>query len=161
MGDYTVTLTYVDSDETQFDIRVTNNNTEDRIHIERVEGNEPDPNGMMRMRNLIDEGTDQTVNARAKVLFSESSEDEILITFEFLFETSNPDVELLIHFSDVPEFLDPNDPCHADHYLEAGRLSPPPAGRPGSFGSGRFAVFHKYVSPGNLNFASCLSIHRS
>ncbi|MHC4387463.1 MAG: hypothetical protein ACYSX1_02530 [Planctomycetota bacterium] len=149
-------------DETEFKARVTHNNFEhpedpnyDRTHVERIEGNEPDPNGMMIMRNIAELDPDspshgQVVNARAKGLFSKSSEQEILIIFQYMFDS--PGGELVIHLSDKPELLDHDDPLRSQHYLEVGRLRHPPAGRPGAVGSGRFGVFHKTVSTGQLDF---------
>jgi len=129
----------------------------DRTHVKRIDGNEPDPNGMMRMCNLQEldpcsPNYGQVINARAKGLFAKASEDEILILFEYLFGTSDPNVELVIYLSDVPELLDHNDPCRAEHYIEVARLYPPPAGQYGSVGSDRFGVFEKIVSTGDLNF---------
>jgi hypothetical protein len=90
--------------------------------------------------------------ARAKGLFAKSNEDEILIWFEYLFETSNPDVELVMYLTDVPELLSHGDPSRDLHYIEVARLLPPLAGQPGSEGSGRFGTFKKYVSIGNMDF---------
>jgi hypothetical protein len=150
-------------DDDEFATRIEHNNFVDpdenppdisRIHVERIEGLEPDTNGMMRMCNLLDLNPqspthNQLINARAKGLFAKSSEDEILIWFEYLFLSSDPVVELVIYLTDVPELLEHGDP---DHYIEVARLSPPPAGRPGSDGSGRFGIFQEYVSTGGLDF---------
>jgi hypothetical protein len=128
-----------------------------RIHVERVTGLAPDPNGMMRMCNLVDTdpnspGYQEVINARAKGLFAKASEDEVVILFDYLFDTSDPNTELVVYLSDVPELLEPNDPQRAAHYIEVARLGPPPAGRYGSAGSGHFGVFEKMVSTGDLNF---------
>jgi len=152
--------------EIEFLTRVLHNNFEkpnsdpsdySRIHIERVVGNEFDPNGVMRMCNLKEldpcsANYGQVINARAKGLFAKASEDEILILFEYLFGSSDPNVELVIYLTDVPELLDHNDPCRLDHYIEVARLYPPPAGQYGSVGSCHFGIFEKIVSAGNLNF---------
>jgi predicted outer membrane repeat protein len=147
------------NDENDYLTRVKHNNyvdaeapDYDRIHVTRIEGNEPDPNGMMRMCNLVDQDTEQLVNARAKGLFAKASEDQVLIQFEYLFCDPNGRGELVVYLSDTPEILDHNDPLRDVHYLEVARILPPPVGRPGSAGSGRFAVFHDEVSAGNLNF---------
>jgi hypothetical protein len=155
-------------DASEFLLRVAHNNHilapdplgHTRIHVERVEGLEPDPSGMMRMRNLQDLTVNsespeypKIVDARAKGLFAKSSEDEILVLFEYLFETSDPDCELIVYLSDVPELLSHDDQRRALHYVEAGRVPPPPAERPGSAGSGRFGTFHRYISRGSLDFA--------
>jgi len=150
-------------DETEFIIRVKHNNFIDpdgnysRIHVERVTGRDPDPKGMIRMSNLAELNPSlpdygQVVNARAKGSFAKASEDRVLVLFEYLFETSDPDAELVVYLSDIPELLDGNDLDRADHYIEVARLPAPPIGRPGSAGSGRFGVFEKTVSAGSLNF---------
>ncbi len=143
-------------------VRIRDNNYEDpedpcnnRIHVERVVGSPPDPNGMMRMTNLLDEGTGQVVNARAKGMFSKANEDEILIWFQFLFGTSKPSLEmaeLVIYLSDVAEILEHNDPNRIDHYVEVARLYLPPDDQDGSVDSEHFGVFEKTVSTSDLNF---------
>lgn len=147
-------------DENEFASRVVHNNfihpqtpAYDRTHVARVL-EAPDPAGMMRMRNLKDQDPasltyGEVIHARAKGLFAKSSENQILIFFEYLFETDDPNTELAVYLSDVPELQAPRDP---DHYLEVGRLRPPARGRPGSVNSGRFGTFHRYVSKGHLNF---------
>jgi hypothetical protein len=150
------------NDATEFIIRVLHNNFEDpanpsnnRIHVERITGSPPDPEGMMKMCNLLDDSTGQVVNARAKGLFAKGNEDEVLIMFEYLFGASAPGaemVELIVYLSDVPELLAYNDPNRIDHYLEVARLYPPPAGQDGSPGSQDFGVFETTVPAGDLNF---------
>ena len=149
-------------DLTEYLIRIKDNNYEDpadpcnnRIHVERVVGEDPDPNGMMRMSNLLDKGTGQVVNARAKGLFATANEDEFLILFEYLFGTSNPSLgmaELVVYLSDIPEPLEHNDPNRIDHYVEVARLYQPPAGQYGAVGSDHFGVFEEIVSTSDLNF---------
>jgi len=118
---------------------------------------QPDPNGMMKMANWLDKFEEsatfgQVFKARAKGLFAKSSEDKILIQFEYLFCDPNGSGELVIYLSDVPELLSPGDPGWADHYIQVATLRHPPSGRPGSAGSGRFATFYKDVSKGHLDF---------
>ena len=153
-------------DENDFKTRVTHNNHIDndrrfpdttRIHVERIVGHEVDPNGVMRMCNLRDIDPDsatsgQTINARAKGLFARSSEEEIVVRFEYLFCDPAGSGELVIYLSDAPEMLGHDDPLRELHYLEVARLSHPPADRPGAAGSGRFAVFEQAVSRGHLDF---------
>jgi hypothetical protein len=159
----------VDSDS-DFGMRVTHNNVDGsyyesfpRIHVERVEGLEPDPSGMMRMRNWLDLDPcsptyQQVISARAKGLFGKSSEDKILLKLEYLFETADPNAEflaeLVVYLSDVPELLADDDPGRAYHYIEIGRLPAPPLHRPGSEDSGQFGVFEKTVSPDYLDFTN-------
>lgn len=142
-------------DGNEFLTRVIHNNSYDRIHVERIEDSLPDINGMMQMRNIeVKEPPDTTVvyHARAKGTFAKSSEETILILFEYLFETSEPGTELVIYLTDVPELLAHTDPVRSDHYLEVARLSPPIPGQVGSMDSGSFGTFQKYVDRGNLNF---------
>jgi hypothetical protein len=148
-------------DPNEFIVRVTHNNYTDynnpsysRNYVERVEWLPPDPNGMMRMSNLLDLDSNSpdyndTINARAKGLFSKSSEDEILILFEYLFGAADPNTELVIYLSDIPELGDVNDP---NDYVEVARLLPPLPGQPGSVGSSKFGVFKQSVSKDGLNF---------
>jgi hypothetical protein len=82
-------------------------------------------------------------------LFSKSSEDEILILFEYLFGAADPNTELVIYLSDIPELGDVNDP---NYYVEVARLLPPLPGQPGSVGSGKFGVFKQSVPKDGLNF---------
>jgi parallel beta-helix repeat protein/predicted outer membrane repeat protein len=152
-------------DQQEFVLRVKHNNVEyraeqrrqyNRIHVERVK-QPPDPNGMMKMCNLLDEDPNsptygEVIDARAQGLFAKASEGEILVLFEYLFEPSDPNVALVIYLTDQPELLDPNDPARLEHYVEVARVQPPPPGRPGSPGSGRFGVFHGYVQRGELDF---------
>ncbi|MBN2271397.1 MAG: hypothetical protein JXN61_12330, partial [Sedimentisphaerales bacterium] len=151
-------------DEIDFLTRVTHNNflsdvNDDyhMIHVERIEANEPDPNGMMRMMNLADPDpcsptSGVLFNARAKGLFARANEQLLLITFEYLFETSDPNVEIGVYLTDIPELMAHDDPNRPDHYIEVARVPTPPASRPGSEGSNRFGVFYAYVERGRLDF---------
>jgi predicted outer membrane repeat protein len=143
----------------EFVTRVVHNNyysQEDsdfhRIHVKRVSGLEPDPAGMIQMTNLIDQDLHwgELFHARAKALFAKSSEEKILIQFEYLF--CSEDAELAIYLTDVPELLDHDDPDRAAHYLEVTRLHVPPAGRPGAPGSGRMGIFRQTVNREHLDF---------
>ncbi|GAG43505.1 unnamed protein product, partial [marine sediment metagenome] len=138
----------------------SDNPSYNRIHVERVEGSEPDPNGMMRMCNLVDidlnsPSYQEVINARAKGLFAKVNEDKVLVKFEYLFGDSEPNIglsELVVYLSNTPELLDHDDPNRIDHYIEVARLYPPPAGQYGSIGSDHFGVFERTVSAGDLNF---------
>ncbi|MCP4708407.1 MAG: hypothetical protein GY869_07275 [Planctomycetes bacterium] len=147
----------------EFATRVVHNNFVDpepeppdhgRTHVERVDGLELDPNGMMRMRNLMDADPcsltyGQTICARAKGTFAKVNEDQMLILFEYLFDSDDPNMELVIYLSDVPELDEVRD---LNHSLEVAKLAAPPPGRAGAYDSGRFGVFQEYVSTGDLNF---------
>ena len=153
-------------DEDEFESRVTNNNVvhpEDpnltRIHVTRVTGLAPDPNGVMLMQNLPDldpqsPSYEQIINARAQGLFASSNENSFLVEFKYLFQTSDPDVELVVYLTDVPEFLAHDDPTRGDHYIEVGRVAAPPPPRPGSAGSDRFGEFRKSVQTTSLDFSN-------
>ncbi|MHC4501411.1 MAG: hypothetical protein ACYS21_20160, partial [Planctomycetota bacterium] len=135
-------------DETEFIVRVIHNNFEDpvdpnnnRIHVERLEDTDP-----------CSPTYGDLFNARAKGLFAKADEDEILVRFEYLFDSNDPNVELVVYLSDEPELLDYNDPCRANHYLQVASLRPPPPGRYGSPDSNHFGVLDKFVSSGSLDF---------
>jgi predicted outer membrane repeat protein len=143
----------------EFRVRVTHNNSEnaddpnfDRYHITRVEGNEPDANGMMFMCNVVDTDPNslsqgETVNARAKGLFAKSSEDEdkVLVAFEYLFiEDPCGEAELVVYLSDRPE-VDVN-------LVPVALVRPPGPNRPGSIGSGELALFSGNFPRGDLDF---------
>ncbi len=153
-------------DEDEFAVRIATNNVihrekdlkqYDRIHVQRIIGREPDPAGVMQMSNLRDPDPDsptfgQTVYARAKGLFAKSSEPWIQIRFEYLFTNPEGGAAIMIYLSDIPELPGRDDPVRRQHYLEVARLWQPPAGRPGSAGSGRWGVFDQVVSVQHLNF---------
>ncbi|MCP4707917.1 MAG: hypothetical protein GY869_04765, partial [Planctomycetes bacterium] len=129
-----------------------------RIHVDRVEGLLPDPCGMMRMRTLsdFDPGSStfgDVFSARAKTKFGTTSEDKIVIQFEYLFDANYPDMELVIYLSDIETLLPYDDEGRDDHYIEVGRLVQPPQGRPGAFGSERFGVFQLEISPGMMDLS--------
>jgi len=58
----------------------------------------------------------------------------------------------MVYLSDIPELPDRDDPLRRQHYLEVARLLQPPAGQPGSAGSGRWGTFDQVVSVRHLNF---------
>jgi hypothetical protein len=106
-----------DSNE-EFESRVGNNNftnpadpNSSRVYIKRVVGLEPDPNGMMLMRNLEDVNG-QMISARAKGEFAPAVEEEIRIRFNCLFNMTDPCAQIVVYLSDVPELQEPRDPNH-------------------------------------------------
>jgi len=154
------TIAFNDQDE--FDIRVVHNNfihsdpnmqAHNRFYVARVAG----PNvldSFMLMNNLQDKEPNsptegEVFHARAKGLFAKSNEEQVLVTFEYLFDTDEADTELLVYLSDVPELQTLRDP---NHHIEVGRIRPPRSGRPGSVDSDRFGTFHTYVNSGDLDF---------
>jgi len=129
-----------------------------RATIERLEGIEPDANGLMQMTNCIDNDPNsprygQLVHARAKGLFAKSNEESITIRFEYLFDTMDPNAELVIYLSDTPELIAASERDSSDHYLDVARLSAPPLDCPGATGSQRLGVFEQTVARGHLDFA--------
>lgn len=134
----------------EFQSRVSNNNSTDPNNtVIRVEF---DPNGFMMMHNLEDVNGQMTF-ARAKGAYAPAAEDEIRIRFNYLFDTNDPCVQIVVYLSDVPEMLDHNDPCRAEHYIEVGRVSAPPSPRPGSADSNRFGNFDMVHSTGGLDLS--------
>jgi len=146
-------------DEDEFSSHIVNNNTEypdeALVFVEPVGlGLDPDNVAMVLHNRKDNEG--KAVNARAKGMFVKTGADEILIYFNYLFRTSN--VELIVYVSDSPLPMAPDDRLREQHYIEVARLASPPFPRPGSVGSGRFAVFQRIVWTGSLDFAKGLYI---
>ncbi|MCP4713009.1 MAG: hypothetical protein GY869_30645, partial [Planctomycetes bacterium] len=124
----------------------------DRIHVERVERLLPDPCGMMQMINLKDEDPasstfGEVFRARSKHNFAATSENKVVIHFEYLFGNNDPNTELVIYLSDIADLLPTDDEGRYSHYQEVGRLRPPPLGRPGAYGSERFGIFQVEIYP--------------
>jgi len=148
--------------EDEYELKVLSNNFYEpypMIFVERVEGVPFDPTGMMRMRNLLEfdpcsPGEPMVVNARAKGLFAKAIEQEVLIRFSYMFETTDPNVGLEIYASDVPYMLAHDDPLRAEHYIKIGYLPVPAVGQPGSIGNGvpRLAVFQTTISTDFFDF---------
>jgi parallel beta-helix repeat protein len=141
----------------EYELKIVNNNIYEpypKIFVERVEGLPLDPTGMMRMRNLLIEGEPRVENARAKGLFAKSVEQEVLIRFSYLFETTDPSVGLEIYISDVPYMLAHDDPLRAEHYMKIGYLPVPAPGQSGSSDNvfPRLAVFQKTISTDFFDF---------
>ncbi|MHC4647349.1 MAG: choice-of-anchor Q domain-containing protein, partial [Planctomycetota bacterium] len=141
----------------EFIVRVTHNNfthpadpNYNRTHIRRIEGLEPDPNGMMEMLNITvwDPNSPycgQVVNARAKGVFAKAAEDQILVRFEYMFiEDPCDEAELVVYLSDKPEL--------GENLVELARVRPSAPGRHGSVGSQDMAIFSGTFSGGDLNF---------
>ena len=107
----------------------------------------------MRMTNVTQRDANGRINrdnARAKGLFAKSSENELLIQFEYQF--CSAEGELVVYLSDVPDLSGDTDPAGSDHRIEIARLISPEAGRPGSEGSMEFGVFSQIVSVQHLSF---------
>lgn len=146
----------------EYELKIVNNNVYEpypKIFVERVEGLPLDPTGMMRMRNLLEfdpcfPGEPRVENARAKGLFAKSIEQEVLIRFSYLFETTDSNVGLEIYVSDVPYMIAHDDPLRAEHYVKIGYLPVPAPGQPGSIDNvfPRLAVFQKTISTDFFDF---------
>jgi len=128
-------------DVNEYRNRIETNNPQDIMLVERIWGQQPDPNGMMLMQNLEDSDP-----ARAKARFGPCTNCKLLLTFKYLFPTAGEELELVIYLSDLPGALD-QDPTG----IEVGRVVPPEAGRPGAWGSGRFAEFQVWIQTGALD----------
>ncbi len=149
-------------DQTDYATRVKHNNFKhptrpeyNRTHVERLKERIPGRAGVMRMCTVLDADRDsrtygQVLSARAKALFAKSSEETLLIQFEYLWESD--DGELVVWLSDAPELIDPGDPSRQEHYVEIARLTPPPAGFAGAAESGRLATFEAEVNRKHLDF---------
>ena len=153
------------NDQTEYQTRVSNNNFVDpinpdltRIHIERVTGLNPDPSGMMVMRNLLDPDTQQLVRARADVVFDSSRESRFLVRFNYLFADLSAGTAIMVYLKDVPEFLAHDDQLRSEHYIYIGHVAPPRSGRPGSPDSGRFGIFQRRIDAGRLDVSAGLRV---
>jgi parallel beta-helix repeat protein len=153
------------NDQTQYLTRVVNNNFLDpidtgrtRLHVERVTGLDPDPSGMMVMRNLPDPDTQQVVQARADVFFASTRESRFLVRFKYLFDGLSAGTAIMVYLKDVAEFLSHDDPLRAEHYIPVGRVLSPRSRWPGSYGSGRFGTFQKRVDSGWLDLSGGLRV---
>ncbi|MHC4109507.1 MAG: dockerin type I domain-containing protein [Planctomycetota bacterium] len=81
----------------------------------------------------------------AKGAFARAGDEEITIEFEYMF-VQDPfgEAEIIVYLSDEPEV--------SQNLREVARIKPPALGRPGSIGSGKFALFSSTFSRGELNF---------
>ncbi|MHC4581486.1 MAG: hypothetical protein ACYS14_08505, partial [Planctomycetota bacterium] len=146
-------------DEEEFSSSVVSNNAEhpdEALVFTEPVGLGPDPDNVAMVLHNRKDDEGKTVNARAKGTFIKTGVDEILIYFNYLFTTTN--AQLVVYVSDSPLPMAHDDPLREQHYIEAARLTAPPFPRPGSAGSGRFAVFQKIVWTGSLDFAEGLYI---
>ncbi len=140
-------------DQTEFDVRVRKRITDPgdtqpnppglpkRGAISRVD--DPTFGGIMEMKTRADGDFDTASSVAAHGAFARAAEDEILVTFDYLF-CGNPDDELIVYLSDSP-FASTN-------LVEIARVQPSAAGRAGAIGSGEFARFLGTFPKGSLNF---------
>jgi hypothetical protein len=158
------------NDEQEYNLRIINNNfinpdnpAQSRTHITRVVGQGPDPNGVLLMYNRLDmiptsPTYGQVIYAHVKGIFPKTDADEITVRFKYLFNTSKPDVRLIIYLSDSLILWDMSDSQFAMHHIKVAELYAPPIPRPGSAGSGRFGLFKKTISTDHLTFTEKIYI---
>ena len=158
------------NDEQQYNSQIITNNHRDYIHPEnsriqtiREVGQNPDPNGVMLMINLVDQDPEsptygQVVHAHVKGIFLKTDSEEILIRFKYLFQTSEPGTKLIVYLSNSSTLWELDDPHFAAHSIVVAELYAPPWPRPGSARSGRLATFEKLVGTGNLDLTEGLYI---
>lgn len=139
--------------DTEFDVRVRKRITDPsdvqpnppglpkRGSIERVD--DPMFGGIMEMKTRADGDFDTASSIAAHGAFARAAEDEILVTFEYLF-CGTPNDELVVYLSDSP--------LASTTLVEIARVQPPAPGRAGSIGSGDFARFVGSFPRGSLNF---------
>ena len=128
-------------DANEFSNTVTTNNTDTQTLVEFVQGQSPDPTGMMYMQSQI------ATPARAKTYLGVFNGERIDVRFKYLFETEGPDVVLKAYLSDVPNLIDLED----NHMLFIGEILPPLSSRPGSVGSNQFGLYEKEVDVSALD----------
>jgi internalin A len=153
------------NDQTEFDVRIRKRLTSPEDDhkqpkspneplyigsIERIES-EINPNipersdGVMEMRTQA-KNKQSAYSVAAKGAFARAGDEDIIIEFEYLFpENTNGDTTLVVYLSDHPE-------VGHESRIAIAMIQPPEAGRPGSVGSNRFAVFSAVVPRGDLNF---------
>ena len=139
-------------DAAEFALRVLSNNAAGMARVERDTSSALDPAGVMVMENYVQGNPD--LNARAQGWFASVSpqEEQVIILFEYLWDTNTSGSQLVIYLTDSPTMLSRNDPLRSAHYAEVGRLYPPPTARPGAYGSERFGIYQKWVPTGDLDF---------
>ena len=118
-------------DPNAFNNDVTTNNTLLQIFVDLVDDANVAPEPVVRLQNQADQ------SARAKMRLGRFSEDEVVVSFSYLFSSDLPGLVLEVYLSDQQGLLPLDDP----HMLLAGRIVPPILGCPGSFGSGLFASY--------------------
>ena len=121
------------------------------LRAEQVRALLPDPNwtggGLLEMRTAAPECT-PAESVAAKAAFARVADETVTIDFDYLWRGEG---ELVVYASDSPTVSRcPDDPNFSTCHVPIGWLTPPPAGRPGSIGSDRFATFAVTISVGEL-----------
>jgi len=100
--------------------------------------------GVMEMRTQAPK-RDSARSVAAKGAFARAGDEDITIEFQYLFrEAPQDEAEIIVSLSDDPEV--------SQKLIPVASIRPPQPGRPGSIGSGIFAVFSGTFRRGNLNF---------
>jgi internalin A len=82
----------------------------------------------------------------AKGAFARAGDEDITVEFEYMFRAHpDPNTELIVYLSDHPE-------VSKGRLIQVATIRPPDPSRPGSVGSGQFAVFSGKFSRDDLNF---------
>ncbi len=101
--------------------------------------------GVMVMQTQAPESLSSAGSVAAKGAFARAGREDITIQFEYLFlEDGGGEAQIVVYLSDHSEV--------GQRRVEVARVSPPPAGAPGSIGSNRFGVFDGTFTKGSLNF---------
>ncbi|NQV34080.1 MAG: hypothetical protein HQ515_15415, partial [Phycisphaeraceae bacterium] len=114
-----------------FNTDVTTYNPPDQIFVSLVDDANVAPDPVMHLQNQAGQ------LARAKTYLGRFSQDEVYVSFSYLFNTNQTGVLLEAYLSDQQGLLPLDDP----HMLLMGRIAPPILGCPGSLGSGLFASY--------------------
>ena len=136
------------NDPTDFIERLRTNNDNDRVFVERLSCNDPDPRGMGRWQTLVDPKTGDIDSARAKIPFAGTESDRLIIQIEYVFRTASG--ELAVYLSNGPSLGTGN--------TLVGIVRPPLPGQPGSPESGEFAVFRRSIDRGSLDIRRAVYI---
>ena len=128
-------------DPNTFNNDVTTNNTPDQIFVSLVDDANIAPDPVIYLQDQAGQP------ARAKAYLGQFSQDEVYVSFSYLFNTNQPGVLLEVYLSDQQGLLPLDDP----HMLLMGRIAPPILGCPGSLGSGLFASYTLPVNVGSLD----------
>jgi len=110
--------------------------------IERID-NPVGPGGVMEMRTRMP-GQPSASSVAAHGAFARAGNEQVTVSFKYLFCDSVPGQSLIVYLSESPE-------VDEGPVVELATIVPPVAG-PGSVGSGEFATFSGIFPAGMLNF---------
>ena len=118
-------------DPNTFNNDVTTNNTLLQVFVDLVDDANIAPGPVMHLQSPASQP------ARAKTYLGQFSQDEVIVSFSYLFNTDRIGTMLDVYLSDQHGLLPLDDP----HMLLVDRIVPPILGCPGSLGSGLFASY--------------------